>query len=81
VGRFQPVGEIRIGARLPDELDAIQMNPINCGGGLQPAGFLNRLRDYAYPLSQAGWRIRQGVPADTSPGSRSVGRPEGIKSA
>ena len=64
MGRFRPVGEIRIGSRLPAELDAIQMNPFNTGGGLQPAGFLNRLRDYAYPLSQAGWRRRQaGTPA------------------
>lgn len=61
MGRFRSVGEIHIGARLPDELDAIQMNPFNSGGGLQPAGFLNRLRDYAYPLSQAGWRRRQPV--------------------
>lgn len=66
MGRFRPVGEIRIGARLPDELDAIQMNPWNTGGGLRPAGFLNRLRDYAYPLSQAGWRARQAGAPDTS---------------
>lgn len=61
MGRFRAVGEILVGARLPDELDAIQMNPWNSGGGLQPAGFLNRLRDYAYPLSQAGWRRRQAA--------------------
>ncbi len=49
--------------RAAAELDAIQMNPFNTGGGLEPAGFLNRLRDYAYPLSQAGWRKRQaGAP-------------------
>jgi hypothetical protein len=63
MGRFRPVGEIHVGERLPAELDAIQMNPFNTGGGLEPAGFLNRLRDYAYPLSQAGWRKRQaGAP-------------------
>lgn len=76
MGRFRPVGEIRIGARLPDELDAIQMNPWNTGGGLEPAGFLNRLRDYAYPLSQAGWRARQsGAPAasDSSTATSSSG--------
>ena len=61
MGRFRPVGEIRIGARLPHELDAVQMNPFNTGGGLEPAGFLNRLRDSAYPLSQAGWRGRQAA--------------------
>lgn len=66
MGRFAPVAEIRIGARLPAELDAIQMNPFNTGGGLRPAGFLNRLRDYAYPLSQAGWRARQAGVSTTS---------------
>ena len=30
-------------------------NPWNTGGGLEPAGFLNRLRDIAYPLSQRAW--------------------------
>jgi hypothetical protein len=69
MGRFRPVGEIRIGARLPHELDAIQMNPFNTGGGLRPAGFLNRLRDYAYPLSQAGWRARQAGPPPASASS------------
>lgn len=64
MGRFRPVGEIRVGERLPDELDAIRMNPFNTGGGIAPAGLINRLRDYAYPLSQAGWRRRQaGAPA------------------
>jgi hypothetical protein len=76
LGRFRAIGEVRVGARLPDELDAIEMNPFNCGGGLEPAGFLNRLRDYAYPLSQAGRRLRQAVPpaspsrvATSGPGS------------
>lgn len=76
MGRFRPVGEIRIGARLPEELDAIQMNPFNTGGGLAPAGFLNRLRDYAYPLSQAGWRLRQrGAPvsSDSSAATSAAG--------
>ncbi len=66
MGRFRTVGEIRIGARLPQELDAIQMNPFNTGGGIRPAGFLNRLRDYAYPLSQAGWRARQSSPSTSA---------------
>ena len=56
MGFFAPVGELELGARLPDELEGTRFNPWNTGGGLEPATFLNRLRDYAYPLSQAGWR-------------------------
>ena len=54
-GRFRPVAKLRIGSRLPEELDALRFNPWNTGGGIEPAGALNRLRDYAYPLSQAAW--------------------------
>lgn len=54
-GRFAPVGELRVGRRLPDDLNRIRFNPWNTGGGLEPAGSLNRLRAYAYPASQAGW--------------------------
>jgi hypothetical protein len=57
-GRFEPIGEIRVGDRLPHELDATAFNPWNTGGGVAPAGWLNRLRAYAYPGSQAGWRAR-----------------------
>jgi hypothetical protein len=59
-GRFERVGEIQVGERLPATLDALRFNPFNCGGGLEPAGWLNRLRDYAYPLSQAAWGRRRG---------------------
>ncbi len=54
-GRFASVGELRVGRRLPDDLNGIRFNPWNTGGGLEPAGALNRLRAYAYPASQAGW--------------------------
>ena len=54
-GRFGPVGELRIGSRLPDELNRLRFNPWNTGGGLEPAGILNRLRAYAYPASQEAW--------------------------
>jgi hypothetical protein len=54
-GRFRPVAELRVGARLPPEADALRFNPWNTGGGLEPVGLLNRLRDYAYPLSQRAW--------------------------
>jgi len=59
-GRFRRVATLEVGERLPDALDALRFNPFNCGGGLEPAGWLNRLRDYAYPLSQAAWGRRGG---------------------
>ena len=55
-GRFRPFAELRVGQPLPPAADALRFNPWNCGGGLEPTGFLNRLRDYAYPLSQRAWR-------------------------
>jgi hypothetical protein len=54
-GRFSPVAEIRLGERLPDAADALRFNPWNTGGGLEPAGLLNRWRRRAYPMSQAAW--------------------------
>ena len=54
-GRFRPVAELRVAAPLPPETDALRFNPWNAGGGLEPTGLLNRLRDYAYPLSQRAW--------------------------
>src|SRR5215204_6149551 len=54
-GRFRPVAELRVGDPLPPEADALRFNPWNAGGGLEPTGLLNRLRDYAYPLSQRAW--------------------------
>lgn len=58
-GRFQPVGELRIGGRLADELDALRFNPWNTGEDLVPAGWLNGARCRAYRLSQAAWRRTQ----------------------
>ena len=55
-GRFRPVGTLRIGRRLPHELDALRFNPWNTGGGIEPAGWLNGARDRAYKLSQGAWR-------------------------
>ena len=59
-GRFQRVGSLVVEARLPETVDALRFNPFNCCGGLEPVGVLNRLRDYAYPLSQAAWARRRG---------------------
>lgn len=60
IGPFRRVGEVRIGSRLPGTLDALRFNPFNTGGGLEPAGALNRMRDVAYPLSQLAWGSRNG---------------------
>src|SRR5918994_6493440 len=54
-GRFRRVGTLHVDAPLPASVDALRFNPFNTGGGLELAGVLNRLRDYAYPLSQAAW--------------------------
>jgi len=54
-GRFVRVGALHVEARLPAALDALRYSPFNTGGGLTPVGALNRLRDYAYPLSQRAW--------------------------
>ena len=56
MGRFRPIGTLRVGRRLGPELDALRFNPWNCGGGLEPAGWLNGARDRAYKLSQGAWR-------------------------
>ena len=55
LGRFHRVGELRIGARLPAEADALRFNPFNTGPDLEPVGALNRWRRAAYPLSQQAW--------------------------
>lgn len=57
-GRFRRIGSLHVEERLPQSLDALRFNPFNSGGGLEPVGVLNRLRDYAYPLSQAAWARR-----------------------
>lgn len=63
-GRFRRVGTLHVEQRLPQITDALRFSPFNCGGGLEPVGVLNRLRDYAYPLSQAAWaRRRDGAQA------------------
>jgi hypothetical protein len=58
-GRFEPLAEIRLGERLPGPADALRFNPWNTGGGLRPAGLLNRWRKRAYPMSQAAWAATQ----------------------
>ena len=73
-GRFRPVAELRVGDPLPPEADALRFNPFHSGGGLEPVGVLNRLRDYAYPLSQRAWgrgeRARAQLEAERVVGRR-----------
>jgi hypothetical protein len=59
-GRFGRVGSLHVHERLPQALDALRFDPFNAGGGLEPVGLLNRLRDYAYPMSQTAWGLRRG---------------------
>lgn len=51
--RFTAIGELRVGARLPDIADSIAFDPWNTGGNVAPAGALNRLRRPAYRRAQA----------------------------
>jgi hypothetical protein len=57
-GRFRSVGTLSVQERLSPAVDALRFNPFNCGGGMEPVSVLNRLRDYAYPLSQRTWARR-----------------------
>ena len=54
-GRFAPVATLRMGARLPASYENLHFNVRNTGGGLEPVGVLNRMRDFAYPMSQWAW--------------------------
>lgn len=55
-GRFAGVGRIELGARLPDGANTLRFNVRqNTGGGLEPTGVINRMRDLAYPMSQRAW--------------------------
>jgi len=56
-GRFRRVATIQVEERLA--VDDVRFNPFNCGGGIRPVGTLNRLRDYAYPLTQRPWTSRR----------------------
>ena len=51
------MAELQIGSPLPPAADALRFSPWNAGGGLEPIGMLNFLRDYAYPLSQRAWAL------------------------
>lgn len=62
MGRFTPVAELRVGEPLPSAIDAMRFRPLAAGGGLEPAGVLNEMRRYAYPMSQWAWRRTRAHP-------------------
>lgn len=56
MGRWQPVGELRLGHRVPTaQGEHVRFNPWNTGGGIRPIGPFMGLRAGAYRGSQAGW--------------------------
>jgi hypothetical protein len=61
LGRFSPVGELRIGEELPESYDALLFEPWKGGRGLEPVGVLNGMRRYAYPIADRSWRVARGA--------------------
>jgi hypothetical protein len=58
---WQPLARLSLGQRLPGEqTERLDLDPTNCGGGLELATFLNRLRGPAYGGSQAGREAAYG---------------------
>jgi hypothetical protein len=81
MGRFRPVAELRVGARLPRSVDALRFHPGNSGGGMHPVGALNAMRDLSYPLSQAAWRrTRGGAARQQEEADRELARRSGEQS-
>jgi len=54
-GSWRPVARLALGDRVPPaETERLDLDPTNTGGGLELAGWLNRLRGPTYRASQAG---------------------------
>jgi hypothetical protein len=63
-GEWRAVARIELGERLdPEAVENLRFDPMNSGGGLVPAGVLNRLRRPAYRGSQEG----RGATEEDSP--------------
>jgi hypothetical protein len=59
-GPWRKVAELRLEERMPEAAtESLSFNPANCGGGIEPAGFLNDLRPSAYRGSQKGRSARR----------------------
>ena len=53
--RFTPVARLSLGARCPEEVsEGIRFNPWHTGGGIEPAGPLQKWRRGSYRASQEG---------------------------
>ena len=60
-GPWKQFAELAVGQPVPDEIEvALEMNPWNSGGGIEPRGPLMDLRAPAYEGSIAGRRSRGG---------------------
>jgi hypothetical protein len=54
-GEWRPVAVLSLQDRVSDdEIERLALNPVNTGGGLELAGFLNRMRGPSYRGSQGG---------------------------
>jgi hypothetical protein len=54
-GEWRVIGRLVLGQRLPpQQTEWLRLDPTNSGGGLEPAGLLNRLRGPTYRASQEG---------------------------
>jgi hypothetical protein len=54
-GEWRPVARLELAARMaPEETERLGFDPTNTGGGLELAGFLNRVRGPSYRASQQG---------------------------
>ena len=54
-GPWHTVARLEVGRRLrDDEEDALAFNSSNAGGGIEPIGFVNRVRDAAYDAAAHG---------------------------
>lgn len=56
----EPIGELRLEARLAIEDRALRTSPLRRGRGLVPLGVRNGIRFVVYPASQAARRLRGG---------------------
>jgi hypothetical protein len=54
-GSWRSIARLRLGERMKaEETERLDLDPTNSGGGLEPAGLLNRLRGPTYRASQEG---------------------------
>ena len=74
-GAWRQAARLDVGGRLDDEqVEGLDLNPKNCGGGLELAGPINRLRIPAYRGSQRG----RGLARERPFGSQGRMQPEAL---